>query len=985
MRTSAPADPGGGTDGEELWSSLRQGARNIAGVRYQIAVTADLLVGARVGANYFDRFVPEGFEDIDLVGVDGRRWFVQAKEMGAGSRRLTAANLADIIGHAAEAAGDAYIAIVSDAAMGSGMRYTGWDKSLAELHDHGLLHSVETHLVARGHGRELLHRTHTVHIPWTLAAKTIRSLWEGLHLNPAVAGLVYARLLADLTTIAADQRLASSATPLFRRPGDIDAIVRSVLETVDIHALDAAVAEGVCEPIDFITRSELTRSQFLQGVDAVPAHVASGLDVFRWRELADIYKGLEADRHVLLVGPSGAGKSALLWRAAREASRASRAVRVRRVASSADVQMLVRWVRLQEPSADSPMLVCVDDLGRNSTAACPAAADQLLEMPNVRILGAARAEDFRPGLLRGRATIVTPELDEPLARQIADDLARAGLDLRRDVAEAFPVARGLLMEFVALISSGRRMDTVLAEQVDALRRPERRTQRQVLRLVCAAHGLGAPLSSSTLAEITGNPLLGDELSVLHGEHLILLDPDGNWGGLHELRSATITHLLHQSPPPTRSETYAQVLPALPPAARGDAIARAAEQFEGDLGRLADAVAALIPSTSDAKALSVLLVGLSKADAFGHLRMALPILRAHETATLDIESLATVVYTTRFAGVELPGEMGQRLRDIADQLPDYPPSLRERGLRGLTESHLENLIAAASLPDAIDLLEAVENSFKISAGSASSIWQSLRIRAPCLASIVRVPACLSSLAELRGPDEVEAAFGPAIDRARSLVGGKVDGLRVDLDLCDEGFVVSADLLASTAINPEDQAVSLCRELLGVIPEATIAEVKTIGLDGAPHMYAGLQLGYKRIPRTYLPRGPEVRRTVHFFEALRRSRGAESWTRRLRDQAVVARAALQALEGLPDRVLPRSDNARRLREWRLSVAQTAVGSTHLPGLPNPQLTVTTRAVTDEVRSESKEDPAKSALDALGRALTSLSEQLTDGHLARPAVVA
>ncbi len=34
------ADPFAG----ELWDSLRQGARNVAGVRYQLAVTAHLLV-----------------------------------------------------------------------------------------------------------------------------------------------------------------------------------------------------------------------------------------------------------------------------------------------------------------------------------------------------------------------------------------------------------------------------------------------------------------------------------------------------------------------------------------------------------------------------------------------------------------------------------------------------------------------------------------------------------------------------------------------------------------------------------------------------------------------------------------------------------------------------------------------------------------------------------------------------------------------------
>ena len=53
-----------------MWESLRQGARNVAGVTYQVAVTADLLVQ---GPRWLPRLpercevVPEGYEDVDCV------------------------------------------------------------------------------------------------------------------------------------------------------------------------------------------------------------------------------------------------------------------------------------------------------------------------------------------------------------------------------------------------------------------------------------------------------------------------------------------------------------------------------------------------------------------------------------------------------------------------------------------------------------------------------------------------------------------------------------------------------------------------------------------------------------------------------------------------------------------------------------------------------------------------------------------------------
>ena len=66
------------------WEQLRQGARNVAGVSYQIAVTADLLVQARTGQLRLGQLVPEGYEDIDCLYREGGRLYVQTKDVGGG-------------------------------------------------------------------------------------------------------------------------------------------------------------------------------------------------------------------------------------------------------------------------------------------------------------------------------------------------------------------------------------------------------------------------------------------------------------------------------------------------------------------------------------------------------------------------------------------------------------------------------------------------------------------------------------------------------------------------------------------------------------------------------------------------------------------------------------------------------------------------------------------------------------------------------------
>lgn len=74
-----------GSEPDLLWDALRQGARNAAGVRYQLAVTARLLAESQAGSLPFVALTPEGYEDIDCFDSDSVHWFVQAKVVGAGA------------------------------------------------------------------------------------------------------------------------------------------------------------------------------------------------------------------------------------------------------------------------------------------------------------------------------------------------------------------------------------------------------------------------------------------------------------------------------------------------------------------------------------------------------------------------------------------------------------------------------------------------------------------------------------------------------------------------------------------------------------------------------------------------------------------------------------------------------------------------------------------------------------------------------------
>ena len=145
-------------------------------------------------------------------------------------------------------------------------------------------------------------------------------------------------------------------------------------------------------------------------------------------------------------------------------------IRVHRVQDDADVAELVRHVQLLEPNDTHSVVVCCDDLGRPRTRGWPLAARRLLALPGVVLLGAVRQEDFTAELLRHGGVLVEIRLDDEEALAIASQLAHVGVSLRLESPEAVRLADGQLMEFISLLTTGQRLRSVLADQVESLLR-----------------------------------------------------------------------------------------------------------------------------------------------------------------------------------------------------------------------------------------------------------------------------------------------------------------------------------------------------------------------------------------------------------------------------------------------------------------------------------------------------------------------------------
>lgn len=747
--------------------------------------------------------------------------------------------------------------------------------------------------------------------------------------------------------------------------------------------------------------SRLTAAQFYTGLDGSPACIADSLDILRPREMSEIVDAAAAERYAVILGPSGAGKSVLLWRAARDAVLGARVVRVRRVAVHDDVESLVRHCRLLKPSHQSPVVVAADNLGRPSTAFWPEAVDRLRELPDVFLLGAARAEDFDPAIVRGGARVVQPQLDTQTAGYIAEQVALAGVPLRMAPPEAELRAEGHLMEFIALLTTGRRYEQVLADQVAALRTPGRELQRTLARIVTAAHSLGVPVPAASLPLAAGAPeaadAVGDALQVLNGEH-VLVNDGTNWSGLHELRSDHLTKLLHESPPPTLAQTYEQVIPLLSPSATAWLLRRAAEHLtDNAVVFLAQKAARTVGGADlDARGLAVLMEGAERSDNMLYARTCLPILQAHLPQGMRINDLAMMTYAARNQGIaddatcdDLWGQAMLRCREIADQLPARTAQIAAAMAAELVDDRVADLVAAANLPDALRLLEALHGNGTITAAAAERLYRCFPPPGDTNAADLHA-RFIRALIELAGLREAAIAdsLGPVIDRAMLVVAPDPCALEVAAPSPNHLTVTFMQLAnppkkptslstwevtkAFKGSDTEDRALAAIHRIAAACPEVEIIEIITETASGRRFVTGGIEPGYRRIDlrQNRLRHPASARKNAGFQAAIAKLGSGETWTELVNDQVSLAHDLVSLLERAPVR-LGSYDTKRYRDAWLAKATECAHRANTLAHRPLPSF------YRDEVSNEQADhderetDPTSAALSHLADALPRVAQ--------------
>ncbi|WP_150116985.1 hypothetical protein [Arthrobacter sp. ERGS1:01] len=968
-------------------------------------MTAHLLVQSRVGDAEFARLTPEGFEDIDCVSPDGSLTLIQVKEKGAGAGRMAAAAVAEALAHASEShrtTGAKSIVLVTDGELGSGLKFTGWELTIRDASPTAaaLLHQ---RLIAQGLSAEraadIIHTSRIVQLPWNLRVSSEQLLRDELGLHAAVASLVVSELHSRLSKMAANQRLASLESAQSLDLADLDSLITNVQSSVDISGLDAAVSSGVCAPADFITPSALGADQFYLGVDGAPAHVAAGLDVLRPREMTLMIEAAQKERYVLLSGPSGSGKSVLLWRAARDAVLGSRVIRVQRVKSDADVELLRRHVQLAGATELSPVIVVADNLGRPHMDRWPDAVDRLRELPFVILFGACRAEDFHPRLARGSARIVQPTLDETTAQHIAERLALTGLTQAMAPLEAFQRSDGLLMEYLALLLRGQRLSLIIAEQAAHLSEPGRELQRSAARLISVAHSLGFSIKAKALGSLllpgTNPDRVGDALNILRGEHIVILDGT-SWRGLHELRSRTLADALHESPPPTFGDTLCAVTGCLSLGEASWLLRRTAEQFPQWAPEVAKSLGEHIasPEINDAGAMAEVLEGAERADNMIYAQSCLPALHQRRPQGLTVAQAAPLAYGIRNQNLyrqdssSFSRQIVGSFRSVTSAMPDRRDDILTLVTSGLTSDRISSLASTNGLANFVRLVEAVGEKISFNDEEVTQILASVSLpndRQGATLWARLVEALYVHLSD----GNIESILGTM--RSRSDVIARTEPWAINLEIDADGPSVTV-FQALTVENIGDElpwespgqvsndvvegiAIALAKRLACACPDAQTVTVRTISPTGRPLEIDGFDFAQRAIPTASFPSRTGVRRNVGFSAAIRRLTSADTWTEALTAQVELALELTTLADAAVNRLNPH-DNSRRRGAW---IAQIDAAKLHAallkpepptrdPGLPE------SHAIADSLERESG-----LRVDALDKVAQALASMTTNTNLA------
>ena len=505
----------------ELWGESRSGAQAGRGFSYQYLVSALILVRQWAGLAPPGFLIPEGFEDC-VIELPDRRIWIQIRSRQHGTFR------------GAEVSG------ILDSVQRKHERLTN---SLANFST-VILEQPRTEKVDPDITSLFEDQTGQVYICENPRDEILQVISSNLDTAEVLAdGL--ATELYWLVARASEQNASLSYND--RRKITTTEVEQRFVERLtaeDPSAIDHILVKGAIKPVDLTT--PIDEPDFYRGVKVEPGHVAANLVLERPKDVTRVRNALLRNRHVLVYGPSGAGKSALTWLVTSDTVGQMRWYQITGLASVAETDAIVRFVRSRQPSQTSPIGLVFDEIGSTNCSLWNVLVRELHGIANVYLLGTVRQEDVEQIVNQSDTAFVQVVLDEVLAQSVWEKLYDFGFTEWTHWREPYEQSDGLMLEYVHLLTEGSRLDAVIGDQIRCREQEDRDHELKIIRSVAVICAHGGEVVASRLFEILG---LSDgdanfALKRLIDEHLVRETQPGILGGLHGLRTQALVNASH---------------------------------------------------------------------------------------------------------------------------------------------------------------------------------------------------------------------------------------------------------------------------------------------------------------------------------------------------------------------------------------------------------------------------------------------------------
>ncbi len=874
---------------ERLWDSSRAGATAGRGFRYQDLVGA--WVGLQLGVGIADgeQLTPEGLDDLTIEG--DRPLQMQVKSRYGGRRDFTASEAAWFIvalwirhqgrdsDAGAAAADDRFVLILERSISGwapdqlDAPLATATGDQVDRIRNTLRKHAAAEPSLNEASVDELLRRTTVLVLPASVLKQQSAELISARTGLPTGATSLVLQAVRAAVGEHSDRNVGVKHD---QRAGlDLTAITRIVTNTtafVDHAALAEAVANGSCSVVDFDT--PLNDSAFYAGTSVQPGHVAAGLVIARREPVTEILTGLLDGRPVLVRGASGVGKSAVAWLAAHEARHITW-YQIHRLGTE-DVEPITRLAQAAGAGRFGPVGFVVDGVGTGMLAAWDELHRRVRTIPGMLLLGSVREEDTIQLATLPDTVVVRPILDEDLAARIHDKLVTGGLTSLPHWQEAFEASGGLTLEYTHLLTSGRRLDEVITDQVEARVREGRSIELAVLALVCSADRWGVPLASEQVRTLIGVPDIDLRLVLdrLVREHMLVIDGE-TIIGLHRLRSQAASVAVHRTPPPTLSGTLAKLISAVDAVALPTLIGRAATDEPSLCGHIAEQLHARTAG-SDTAATAAALSAARLADHTVTARRIVDTLEKHsvplphQPLAIDLsllgQEVSSMLSLPLLPQITAAVEENVRAAQCHEALAD---TVLDELLDRFEADHIVSLLGAANVQQAAELLDPLAGTgLTLTVDAGSHLARALATAT--LTDLADLIEAATAVSLATGLTVLEAAGGE--HRIVELL-AESDWTVLHLDVVEidespgqeaEGSGDGADgepkpgraldgtlIFVSDQVTPDarDRIVSVAKLGLRCLPTVAKADLRTVLAGGAPYAIGDFEPASSGLLRRY----------------------------------------------------------------------------------------------------------------------------------------